>query len=96
MTTVTIGQTNVTRIKEMYTAGWDAPAFFPDWRPDAVKKHLSWMVPHHFDRAKSSLKLSIDSWFLRIGLRTVLVDTLSAITRNGCRVHGPERASNVL
>src|SRR5579864_2080072 len=75
MTTVTIGQTSVTRIEEMYTAGWDAPAFFPDWQPNAVEKHLSWMVPHHFDAAKNSLKLSIHSWLLRIGRRTVLVDT---------------------
>jgi glyoxylase-like metal-dependent hydrolase (beta-lactamase superfamily II) len=75
MTTVTIGQASVTRIEEMYTAGWDAPAFFPDWRLDAVEKHLSWMVPHHFDPAKNSLKLSIHSWLLRIGPRTVLIDT---------------------
>ena len=75
MTTVTIGQASITRIEEMYTAGWDAPAFFPDWQPQAVEKHLSWMVPHHFDPAKNSLKLSIHSWLLRIGRRTVLIDT---------------------
>src|SRR5215472_14792776 len=75
MTTVTIGQASITRIEEMYTAGWDAPAFFPDWQAEAVEKHLSWMVPHHFDPTKNALKLSIHSWLLRIGRRTVLIDT---------------------
>ena len=75
MTTVTIGEASIARIEEMYTAGWDAPAFFPDWRLDAVERHFSWMVPNHFDPTKNSLKLSIHSWLLRIGRRTVLVDT---------------------
>jgi len=75
MNAITIGQASVTRIEEMYTAGWDAPAFFPDWQPEAVAAHLSWMEPHHFDAAKNSLKLSIHSWLLRIGRRTVLIDT---------------------
>lgn len=75
MTTVTIGAASLTRIEELYAADWDAPAFFPDWRPDLVAPHLEWMVPDHFDPAKNCLKLSIHSWLIRIGGRTALVDT---------------------
>ncbi|HUC64952.1 MAG TPA: MBL fold metallo-hydrolase [Stellaceae bacterium] len=75
MTTVTIGAASLTRIEELYAADWDAPAFFPDWRPELVAKHLRWMVPDHFDPAKNCLKLSIHSWLIRIGGRTALVDT---------------------
>jgi len=75
MTTVTIGAASLTRIEELYAADWDAPAFFPDWRPEVVAPHLGWMVPDHFDPAKNCLKLSIHSWLIRIGGRTALVDT---------------------
>ncbi len=75
MTTVTIGAASLTRIEELYAADWDAPAFFPDWRPELVTQHLRWMVPDHFDPAKNCLKLSIHSWLIRIGGRTALVDT---------------------
>jgi glyoxylase-like metal-dependent hydrolase (beta-lactamase superfamily II) len=75
MTTVTVGAASLTRIEEMYAADWDAPAFFPDWRPELVAPHLPWMAPHHFDPAKNALKLSIHSWLIRLGCRTILVDT---------------------
>ncbi len=75
MTTVTIGAAQLTRIEEMYEAHWDAPAFFPDWRKHLVEEHLGWMVPNHYDAASNSLKLSIHSWLIRLGGRTMLVDT---------------------
>ena len=75
MTTVTIGAAKLTRIEELYAADWDAPAFFPDWRPELVQDHLGWMAPDHYDRGKNCLKLSIHSWLIRLDGRTILVDT---------------------
>jgi glyoxylase-like metal-dependent hydrolase (beta-lactamase superfamily II) len=75
MTNVTIGAARLTRIEELYAADWDAPAFFPDWRPELVQEHLGWMTPNHFDPAKNCLKLSIHSWLIRLDGRTILVDT---------------------
>jgi glyoxylase-like metal-dependent hydrolase (beta-lactamase superfamily II) len=75
MTNVTIGAARLTRIEELYAADWDAPAFFPDWRPELVQEHLGWMAPNHFDPAKNCLKLSIHSWLIRIDGRSILVDT---------------------
>jgi glyoxylase-like metal-dependent hydrolase (beta-lactamase superfamily II) len=75
MTTLAIGAAHVTRIEEMYEADWDATAFFADWRPRLVEEHLGWMVPDHYDPATKSLKLSIHSWLVRLGGRTLLIDT---------------------
>jgi glyoxylase-like metal-dependent hydrolase (beta-lactamase superfamily II) len=75
MTTVTIGAARLTRIEELYAADWDAPAFFPDWRPELVQEHLGWMAPNHFEPAKNCLKLSIHSWLIRLDGRSILVDT---------------------
>jgi glyoxylase-like metal-dependent hydrolase (beta-lactamase superfamily II) len=75
MTTVTIGTATATRIEEFYRADWDAPAFFPDWRKEDIESHLGWMVPDHYDPAANALKLSIHSWLIRAGRRTILIDT---------------------
>jgi glyoxylase-like metal-dependent hydrolase (beta-lactamase superfamily II) len=75
MTNVTIGAARLTRIEELYAADWDAPAFFPDWRPELVQDHLGWMAPNHFEPAKNCLKLSIHSWLIRLDGRSILVDT---------------------
>lgn len=75
MTQVAIGAANATRIEELYAADWDAPAFFPDWRPEIVAPHLGWMVPNHFDPGRNALKLSIHSWLIRAGGRSILIDT---------------------
>lgn len=75
MTTVTLGRATATRIEESYVADWDAPAFFPDWRREAVEPHLGWLSPHHYEPARNALKLSIHSWLLRVGGRTILIDT---------------------
>jgi glyoxylase-like metal-dependent hydrolase (beta-lactamase superfamily II) len=72
---VTIGAARLTRIEELYAADWDAPAFFPDWRPELVQEHLGWMAPNHFEPAKNCLKLSIHSWLIRLDGRSILVDT---------------------
>jgi glyoxylase-like metal-dependent hydrolase (beta-lactamase superfamily II) len=75
METVTIGAAAVTRIEESYEPNFDAAHFFPDWRQEAVAPHLGWMAPHHYDPESGSLKLSVHSWLIRIGGRTILIDT---------------------
>jgi glyoxylase-like metal-dependent hydrolase (beta-lactamase superfamily II) len=72
--TFTIGAATITRIEESYEPNFDAHTFFPDWQPDVVERHRAWMVPHHYDPASGKLKLSIHSWLVRIGGRTILID----------------------
>ena len=74
MSTFTIGAATITRIEESYEPNFDAYTFFPDWQPDVVERHRAWMVPHHYDPASGRLKLSIHSWLVRIGGRTILID----------------------
>ena len=74
-TTATIGAAKITRIEESYEPNFEARTFFPDWRDEIVAGHLHWMVPHHFDAASGWLKLSVHSWLIEIGGRTILIDT---------------------
>jgi glyoxylase-like metal-dependent hydrolase (beta-lactamase superfamily II) len=74
MTTIKIGAATVSRIEESYEPNFDAARFFPDWRPEVVDRHRDWLVPDHYDAASGFLKLSIHSWLLRVGGRTILID----------------------
>lgn len=74
MSTFTIGAATITRIEESYEPNFEAAKFFADWKPDVVERHREWMLPHHYDPASGKLKLSIHSWLVQVGGRTILVD----------------------
>jgi glyoxylase-like metal-dependent hydrolase (beta-lactamase superfamily II) len=74
MTQVRIGAATVSRIEESYAPNFEAAKFFADWRPEVVDQHRDWMVPDHYDPASGFIKLSVHSWLIRIGGRTILID----------------------
>jgi glyoxylase-like metal-dependent hydrolase (beta-lactamase superfamily II) len=74
MVTVNIGAATVTRIEETYEPNFDAARFFPDWRPEVVDEHRHWMVSDHYDVDTAFIKLSVHSWLIKIGGRTILID----------------------
>lgn len=74
--TWTIGGAAVTRIEEQVGPN-DVVAgkFLVDLVRERFEKHLSWMVPTHYDPARDRLITSCHSWLIRIGGRSILVDT---------------------
>jgi glyoxylase-like metal-dependent hydrolase (beta-lactamase superfamily II) len=74
VSTFTIGAATITRIEETYEPNFEAAKFFAEWRPDVVERHREWMLPHHYDPTSGKLKLSIHSWLVRVGGRTILID----------------------
>jgi len=87
MTTAIVGAAKITRIEESYEPNFEARTFFADWRDEIVAPHLGWMVPDHFDPASGRLKLSVHSWLIQIGGRTILIDT--CIGNHKSRKHRP-------
>ncbi len=75
MTQIGIGGAVIDRIEESVCADFNATTFFPKWRPEIVEEHRSWMVPGHYDERRGALKLAVQSWVVRTGKHTVLVDT---------------------
>jgi glyoxylase-like metal-dependent hydrolase (beta-lactamase superfamily II) len=73
--TAQIGAATITRIEESYEPNFEARTFFPDWRDEIVAEHLHWMAPDHFEPATGWIKLSVHSWLIEIGGRTILIDT---------------------
>lgn len=76
MQTWTIGGATVTRIEEQVGPN-DVVAgeFLPGLVRERFEKHLSWMVPVHYNPARDRLITSNHSWLIRIGGRTILLDT---------------------
>ena len=70
----TIGGATVTRIEETYEPNFEAAKFFADWRPDAIASHRAWLDGPHWDPDKGMLKLSVHSWLVKAGGRTILID----------------------
>ena len=75
MVEVKLGGAVATRIEESYEPNFDAQKFFPDWRPAILQQHKDWLVSNHYDEPSGFLKLSIHSWLLKVGGKTILIDT---------------------
>jgi glyoxylase-like metal-dependent hydrolase (beta-lactamase superfamily II) len=88
MVEVKLGAGTATRIEESYEPNFEAPKFFPDWQPAVVNEHRDWMVSNHYDAGSNFLKLSIHSWLLRIGGKTILIDT--CVGNQKSRKHRPK------
>lgn len=74
MSTFSIGGATVTRVEETYEPNFEAVKFFADWSADAVAPHRAWLDGPHWDPVRGMLKLSVHSWLVKMGGRTVLID----------------------
>ena len=74
MNQITVGAATVTRIEESYEPNFEARTFFADWRPETAEQHRDWLAPNHYDPASGYLKLSVHSWLIRLGGRSILID----------------------
>jgi len=88
MTEVKLGGATVRRIEETYEPNFDAKFFFPDWDAEIARRHRDLLVPDHYDEASGYLKLSVHSWLLQIGGKTILIDT--CVGNHKSRPHRPK------
>lgn len=83
-----LGRATATRIEESYEPNFDALKFFPDWDPAVVERHKDWLISNHYDKPSGSLKLSVHSWLLQVGGKTILIDT--CVGNHKSRPHRPK------
>src|SRR6185312_12280183 len=75
MQTWKIGSTTVTRIEEQLgPSGSLVKSFLTGVVRERFNRHLSWMVPVHFDPALDRLITSIHSWLIKTDRHTILLD----------------------
>ncbi|MBQ0927054.1 MBL fold metallo-hydrolase [Saccharopolyspora endophytica] len=76
MQEIALGDVTITRVVEYYGSVEIAPAdFFPDVPERTWRAHEPWLVPDFIDPAANVCVCAIQTWLLRSGGKTILVDT---------------------
>ncbi|MER7847702.1 MBL fold metallo-hydrolase [Kitasatospora sp. NPDC096077] len=83
-----LGDVTVTRVKEFYgPVGLTPGEFFPDSPDGAWQHHRDWLAPDFWDPATDQCRSAVQTWLLRSGGRTILVDT--GVGNHKERPHAP-------
>ena len=69
-----IGDIQVARVYETITRT-KVSSWFPGVDAKLLRPYLDWLVPLHYDPATDTFPMLIQSWVLRSGSRTILIDT---------------------
>jgi glyoxylase-like metal-dependent hydrolase (beta-lactamase superfamily II) len=75
MNTVTIGDVLITRVEEMRGPIMPPKVFFPTIAEAAWEENRDMLVPDHLDAGGEMVQVAMQSWVLRSGGRTIVVDT---------------------
>jgi len=85
MTQLHFGDVIIDRLIELEGPGYEPKFFFPDATMEGFEGEMSWLLPYFWDRAANTFLRSIQSYVVRTGHHTVLVDS--------CVGHGKDRPS---
>ncbi|MBR7832112.1 MBL fold metallo-hydrolase [Actinospica durhamensis] len=75
MNEIVLGEVTVTRIEEMHGPIMPADQFFPDMPEQAWKEHRDTLVPDHLGAEDGVVITAMQTWLVRSGGRTILIDT---------------------
>ncbi|MFH8709431.1 MBL fold metallo-hydrolase [Streptomyces rubrogriseus] len=76
MEQITLGNVSVTRVWEYYgSVEMEPHAFFPESSQEVWKDGVHWLAPHFLDSETNIVNSAIQTWLLRSGGKTILVDT---------------------
>ena len=72
---ITLGDVTITRVEEMHGPIMPAEHFFPDMPEQAWQENRGWLVPDHLGADDTMVHAAMQTWVLRSGGRTILIDT---------------------
>ena len=75
MNELTLGDVTVTRIEEMHGPIMPPDQFFPEMPEEAWRQNRETLVPDHLGADDGIVRGAFQTWLLRSGGRTVLIDT---------------------
>lgn len=82
-----LGDFSLTRVVESDDPHLLTREVFPDWKDEAVRPHLDWMVPRHFLPDLERLVIVIQSFLIRTPHHTILVDACGGDDKERARPH---------
>jgi glyoxylase-like metal-dependent hydrolase (beta-lactamase superfamily II) len=72
---IVLGDVTVARVEEMHGPIMPPDQFFPDLPEHAWKEHHDMLVPDHLGAEDSMVITAMQTWLVRSGGRTILIDT---------------------
>jgi glyoxylase-like metal-dependent hydrolase (beta-lactamase superfamily II) len=72
-----VGPALITRIEEVLEQGFEPARALPGFDPSLFERYPILASPNFYDASSGKLMSSIQSWLIRLGSRTILVDTAS-------------------
>ncbi|QKV96374.1 MBL fold metallo-hydrolase [Streptomyces sp. NA02950] len=75
MDTITLGNTEITRVVELPTKGLARDFVFPDVAMEHWRANENWLAPEFLDAVADEIRTMIQTWLIRSEGRTILIDT---------------------
>jgi hypothetical protein len=75
MDTIVLGKVEITRVVELPAKGRARAYVFPDVPVEHWQAHENWLAPTFLDPAADEIHIMIQTWLIRGGGRTILIDT---------------------
>jgi glyoxylase-like metal-dependent hydrolase (beta-lactamase superfamily II) len=75
MDTIVLGKVEITRVVELPAKGRARAYVFPDVPVEHWQAHANWLAPTFLDPAADEIHIMIQTWLIRGGGRTILIDT---------------------
>ena len=75
MNEIVLGDVTVARVEEMHGPIMPTDQFFPDLPEQAWKEHREMLVPDHLGAEDAMVITAMQTWLVRSGGRTILIDT---------------------
>ena len=76
MNSIFVGNVEVIRVEEAHgPVGLTVEEYVPDVPPEVWQRHEPWLAPDHLDLDSRLAQVGMQSWVLRSGGRTIVVDT---------------------
>lgn len=76
MNEIKLGEVTVARVEEIHgSVGMTPEQFFPGWAEQDWRENREWLVPNHLDAEDGTVQVAFQTFVLRSGGRTILVDT---------------------
>lgn len=73
--TIVLGDVEITRVHEAPRMGLPRTAVFPDVDEQVWRRHEDWLAPDFWDTGADEFVAAVQTWVLRSGGATILVDT---------------------
>jgi glyoxylase-like metal-dependent hydrolase (beta-lactamase superfamily II) len=73
--TYTIGDAKVSSVDELTLNNVSPASLFPDWNPELLTGHQSWLSPDSMDMDCKHAFMSVHTWIIQTKNHTILIDT---------------------